>query len=97
MVEGNILKVSSISDPAKVGGAVANIMKEEYAKCGNRASVELRALGAQAVSQAVKSVIIARGFLATAGMNIYCIPAYIDDDVNGEKKSITKFTIRTEV
>lgn len=97
MVKGNILKVSGISDPAKVGGALAGIMKEEYAKCGNKATVELRALGAQAVCQAVKSVIIARSFLATAGMNVYCIPAYIEDDVNGEKKSITKFIVKTEV
>ena len=91
MVEGNVLKISASSDPAKVGGAIASLMKE-----GNR-TVELRAIGAGAVNQAVKSIITARGYLAPAGMNIYCIPAFGECEVEGMERSFIKFIVKDEI
>ena len=50
------LKVSSKSNPSSVAGALANVFRE-------KGSVEIQAVGAGALNQAIKSVAIARGFL----------------------------------
>ena len=97
MIEDNILKISGKSEPAKVGGAIASLMKEEYAKVKRNAQIELRAIGAGAVNQAIKSIIVARGYLAPEGMNIYCIPAFGEGIVEGEEKSLIKIIVKTEV
>lgn len=52
-----ILKVSSKSNPSSVAGALANVFKE-------KTIVEVQAVGAGAINQAVKAIAIARG-LAT--------------------------------
>lgn len=49
-----ILKVSSKSNPNSVAGAIANIFRE-------RGNVEIQAVGAGALNQAIKAVAIARG------------------------------------
>ena len=51
------LKVSSKSNPNSVAGALANVFREKGA-------VEIQAVGAGALNQAIKAVAIARG-LAT--------------------------------
>ena len=99
MLEGNILKVSTSSDPAKVGGAIASIMKEQYKTLGCKSTVELKSLGAGAVNQAIKAVIIARGYLAPVGMNIYCIPAFSESEIStdGESRTLIRLIVKTEV
>ena len=52
-----ILKVSSKSNPNSVAGALANVFRE-------KGTVEVQAVGAGALNQAVKAIAIARG-LAT--------------------------------
>ena len=66
-----MLKVSSKSNPNSVAGAIANIFREK----GN---VEIQAVGAGALNQAIKAVAIARGFVAPSGKNLVCIPAFTD-------------------
>ena len=61
------LKVSSKSSPASVAGAIAGMIKDG-------ATVEIQAVGAGAVNQAVKAVAISRGFLSPVGIEICCIP-----------------------
>ena len=65
------LKVSSKSNPNSVAGALANVFRSD----GN---VEIQAVGAGALNQAIKAVAIARGFLAPSGKNIVCVPAFTD-------------------
>ena len=48
------LKVSSKSNPSSVAGALANVFRE-------KGSVEIQAIGAGALNQAIKAVAIARG------------------------------------
>lgn len=49
------IKVSSKSEPNKVAGALANVFRE-------KGVVEVQAIGAGALNQAIKGVAIARGF-----------------------------------
>lgn len=64
-----ILKVSSKSNPNSVAGAIAGAIREN-------GSVELQAIGAGAVNQTVKAVAIARGYTASGGTDLRCIPAF---------------------
>ena len=54
------LKVSSKSNPSSVAGALANVFREKD-------SVEVQAVGAGALNQAIKAIAIARGFVAPTG------------------------------
>ena len=64
-----ILKVSSRSAPNSVAGAISGVIRESGA-------VEIQAVGAGATNQAVKSIAIARGYLAPLGIDLICIPAF---------------------
>ena len=65
------LKVSSKSNPNGVAGAIANVIRDGK-------SVEIQAVGAGALNQAIKALAIARGFVAPSGKNLICIPAFTD-------------------
>lgn len=80
------LKVSSKSNPNSVAGALANIIKETP-------RVEIQAVGAGALNQAIKSIIIARGFIAPSGKNLICIPAFTDVLIDGDEKTAIKLII----
>lgn len=50
------LKVSSKSNPNSVAGALANVFRE-------KGTVEIQAIGAGALNQAIKAIAIARGLV----------------------------------
>ena len=83
------LKVSSKSNPNSVAGALANVFRAN-------GSVEIQAVGAGALNQAIKAVAIARGFLAPAGKNIVCIPAFTDIAIDGEERTAIKLIIENK-
>ena len=83
------LKVSSKSNPNSVAGALANVFR-------SNGSVEIQAVGAGALNQAIKAVAIARGFLAPSVKNIVCIPAFTDISIDGEEKTAIKLIIETK-
>ncbi len=82
------LKVSSKSNPNSVAGALANVMRE-------RGSVEMQAIGAGALNQAIKAIAIARGFVAPSGKNLICIPAFTDIIIDGEERTAIKLIIES--
>ena len=84
-----VLKVSSTSQPASVAGAIANALKTEN-------KIEVTAIGAGAVNQAVKSIAIARGYVAPTGLNLVCIPGFCDTKIDDQEKSSIKFIIKSE-
>lgn len=84
-----ILKVSSHSNPSKVAGAIANIFRESK-------SVELQAIGAGALNQAIKSVAIARGFLSPSGYNLVVIPAFNDVMIEQVQKTAIRLIIENK-
>jgi len=87
VVKMDILKVSSKSSPNSIAGALAGVVRE-------RGTAELQAVGAGAINQAVKAVAIARGFVAPAGVDLICIPAFTDIDINGEEKTALKIIVQ---
>ncbi len=83
-----ILKVASQSKPTAVAGAIAGVMREA-------GRVEVQAIGAGAVNQAIKSVVIARGYLAPSGIDLICIPAFIEVMVDNGERTAIKFTLES--
>ena len=83
------LKVSSKSNPSSVAGALANVFREK----GN---VEIQAVGAGALNQAIKAVAIARGFMAPSGKNLVCIPAFADITIDGEERTAIKLIVEAK-
>ncbi len=81
-----LLKVSSKSNPSKVAGSLAGVIREE-------GMAELQTVGAGALNQAIKAIAIARGFVAPAGLNLICIPAFIDIEIDGEERTAIKLII----
>ena len=74
-----ILKISSKSNPNSVAGAIAG----------------MQAIGAGALNQAVKAIAIARGFVAPAGVDLVCIPAFAEVEVEGEDHTGIKLIVET--
>ncbi len=66
-----VLRVAASSSANLLAGALA-------ANIQIHGKGELLAIGAGAVNQAVKGIAIARGYLAPAGYNLVCVPAFID-------------------
>ena len=83
------LKVSSKSNPNSVAGAIANVFRE-------KGSVEIQAVGAGAINQAIKAIAVARGFVAPSGKNLVCIPAFSDISSEGEDKTAIKLIIEAK-
>ena len=84
-----ILKVSSKSNPNSVAGALANVFRE-------KGTVEIQAVGAGALNQAIKAIAIARGFVAPSGKNLVCIPAFSDISIEGEERTAIKLIVEAK-
>jgi stage V sporulation protein S len=82
----DVLKVSAKSSPNSVAGALAGVLRE-------KGSAELQAVGAGALNQAVKAVAIARGFVAPSGMDLVCVPAFTDIEIDGEERTAIKLIV----
>ena len=81
-----VLKVSSKSEPKSVAGAIAAILR-------NDEPVEVNAIGAAAVNQVVKSIAVARGYVAPNGIDLVCIPAFAQLEVDGKEKTSIRFVV----
>ena len=83
-----VLKVSSKSKPNSVAGALANAFREKQ-------SVEVQAIGAGSLNQAIKAIAIARGYVAPTGKDLICIPAFSDIVIDGEERTAIKLIVET--
>ena len=75
-----VLKVSASSKPVAVAGAIAGVIRTQ-------GRVEVQAIGAGAINQAVKAIAISRGYVAPGGIDIVCIPSFIDISIDGEERT----------
>ena len=82
----DVIKVSARSRSTSVAGAIAGVVREH-----KRADVQ--AIGAGAVNQAVKAVAIARGYLALDGIDVICIPAFAEVEIDGQERTAMKLTV----
>lgn len=92
-----ILYASSKSDTVKFATALSHKFMYEYNSIGNEALVEIRAVGAGAVNQAVKSIALARGFVSKSDINLICIPVFGEFTMrDGSTRSGMRLILRAE-
>jgi len=82
----DVIKVSGTSRTSAVAGAIAGVIREHK-------RAEVQAIGASAVNQAVKALVLAKSFLVKDGYNIVCIPEFVDVDIEGKVRTAIKFTV----
>jgi stage V sporulation protein S len=74
------LKVSATSKPGVVAGAIAGVVRTQR-------KVEVHAIGPGAVNQAIKAIAISRGCVAPGGLDLICIPSFINISIDGEERT----------
>src|SRR3979411_2428647 len=83
-----VLKVSATSKPVAVAGAIAGVIRTQQ-------KVEVQAIGAGAINQAIKAIAISRGYVAPGGIDLVCIPSFIDISIDGEDRTGIRLLIET--
>ncbi len=81
-----ILKVAAKSNPKSVAGALAEVIREQ-------GKAEMQAIGAGALNQAVKAIAIARGFVAPSGVDLVCVPAFVEVQIEGEERTAIRLLV----
>ncbi|MCU0475248.1 MAG: stage V sporulation protein S [Anaerolineae bacterium] len=81
------LRVGAGSNPNDVAGAIANTVRQDGA-------VDVHAIGAHAVNQALKAVIIAMDYLdQRGGLRVSVVPSFVKLDVGDGQKTAIRLAI----
>ena len=81
-----VLKVAGTSRPVSVAGAIAAVIRSQ-------SRVEIHAIGAGAVNQTIKAIAISRGYVAPSGVDLVCIPTFIELTVDGQERTGISFLV----
>jgi stage V sporulation protein S len=82
----DIIKVSATSRTSAVAGAIAGVIREHK-------HAEVQAIGAGAVNQAIKALILATGYLEGDGIYIVCKPEFVDVEIGENVRTAIKLVI----
>ncbi len=82
----DIIRVRGTSRTSAVAGAIAGVFREFK-------HAEVQAIGASAVNQAVKALIIARGYLTRDSLNIMFIAEFVDVQIEDKVRTAIRFTV----
>lgn len=83
-----MIRVSSTSKPSKVAGALTSLLRTHK-------KVQIQVIGAAALNQAMKAIAIARGYIASGGYEICCVPSFYDLTIDGQ--TITSLRLNVEM
>lgn len=86
----NVIKVSARSRTAAVAGAIAGVMREV-------GRAEVQAIGAGAVNQAIKAIVIAKGYLGEEGVQIVCEPSFVEVDIDDQERTAIRILVEPRV
>jgi stage V sporulation protein S len=82
----DIIKVSGTSRTSAVAGAIAGVFRENH-------RAEVQAIGAGAVNQAVKALVLARGYLSEDGYDVVCMPEFADVEIDDKVRTAIKLVV----
>ena len=82
----NIIRVSTTSRSSAVAGAIAGMVREHQ-------RAEVQAIGAAAVNQAIKAVILATGYLKMDGIQVYFVPEFANVIIENNSKTAIKLVV----
>jgi stage V sporulation protein S len=81
-----MIKVSANSRTSAVAGAIAGVVREHK-------RAEVQAIGAGAVNQAVKALVLAIGYLKNDGLNVVCVPEFVDVTIEDKVRTAIKIVV----
>jgi stage V sporulation protein S len=81
-----MIKVSATSRTSAVAGAIAGVVREHQ-------KAEVQAIGAGAVNQAVKAMVLAKGYLEGDGIHVICLPEFVEVDIDGKVRTAIKLIV----
>jgi stage V sporulation protein S len=81
-----MIKVSANSRTSAVAGAIAGVVREHK-------RAEVQAIGAGAVNQAVKALVLATGYLKNDSISVVCIPEFADVTIDDKVRTAIKFVV----
>ena len=82
----DVIKVSGSSRTSAVAAARAGVFREHK-------RAEVQAIGAGAVNQAVKALVLARGYLKEDGYDVICAPEFADVEIDGKIRTAVKLVV----
>lgn len=85
----NMIKVSATSRTSAVAGAIAGVVREQY-------RAEVQAIGAGAVNQAVKALVLATGYLRLDGIHVSCVPQFAEVTIEDQVRTAIKLVVEPE-
>jgi stage V sporulation protein S len=81
-----MIKVSANSRTSAVAGAIAGVVREHK-------RAEVQAIGAGAVNQAVKALVLAVGYLRNDGIEVVCVPEFADVTIDDKVRTAVKLVV----
>ena len=84
-----MIKVSATSRTAAVAGAIAGVVREHH-------RAEVQAIGAGAVNQAVKALVVATGYLRLDGIQVSCVPEFAEVTIEDRVRTAIKLVVEPE-
>jgi stage V sporulation protein S len=81
-----MIKVSANSRTSAVAGAIAGVVREHK-------RAEVQAIGAGAVNQAVKAMVLAIGYLKNDNITVVCVPEFADVTIDEKVRTAIKFVV----
>lgn len=82
----DIIKVSANSRTSAVAGAIAGVIREHK-------RAEVQAIGAGAVNQAVKALVLATSYLKNDGIDVVCVPEFVDVEIEDKVRTAIKLVV----
>lgn len=82
----DIIKVAGSSRTSSVAGAIAGVYRENH-------RAEVQAIGAGAVNQAVKALVLASSYLEKDGHRVAFVPRFSDVDIDGKTRTAIKLYV----
>lgn len=82
----DLIKVSATSRTSAVAGAIAGIVREHH-------RAEVQAIGAGAINQAVKAMILATTYLKNDGIFVTFVPEFADVTIEDKVRTAIKLVV----
>src|SRR5512140_1133415 len=82
----DMIKVSANSRTSAVAGAIAGVIRENK-------HAEVQAIGAGAVNQAIKALVLATGYLKSDGIDVACVPEFVDVQIEDKVRTAIKMVV----
>jgi len=82
----DLIRVAATSRTSAVAGAIAGVVREHH-------RAEVQAIGAGAINQAVKAMILATGYLKDDGVFVAFVPEFADVTIEDNIRTAVKFVV----